>query len=121
MVHAQGGRPTERAATLKRTLELSHKHTQDLQSVISNVFQAVFAHRFRDVAPAVRSCVIGGIGCWVCSLPTIYLKDQFLKYLAWALSDKVGVEPCPAQPTYTHMRVLIDIYIYIWIYTYKNG
>jgi len=85
---AKGGRPTERAATLKRTLELSHKHTQDLQSVISNVFQAVFAHRFRDVAPAVRSCVIGGIGCWVCSLPTIYLKDQFLKYLAWALSDK---------------------------------
>jgi len=84
----KGGAPSQRAVALKRMLEVSHRNSHDLQTVISNLFQAIFAHRFRDVSAAVRTVVIDGIGTWVCQLPAVYLKDQFLKYLAWALSDK---------------------------------
>jgi cohesin complex subunit SA-1/2 len=32
--------------------------------------------------------VIEGIGTWILALPQQYLGDQYLKYLAWAQSDK---------------------------------
>lgn len=47
------------------------------------------AHRFRDVAPDIRAIVIQGIGTWICLNPTDFIDDQYLKYLAWALSDRV--------------------------------
>ena len=53
------------------------------------VFESVAAHRFRDVADEVRTVVIGGIGRWIQLLPSEFLDDKYLKYIAWALSDKV--------------------------------
>ena len=34
--------------------------------------------------------MISAIGQWIMMLPSIFLSDMYLKYLAWALSDKVG-------------------------------
>lgn len=34
--------------------------------------------------------MIHGIGGWVAAHPAAFLTDQYLKYVAWALSDKVG-------------------------------
>ena len=53
------------------------------------VFESVAAHRFRDVADEVRTVVIEGIGRWIQLLPSEFLDDKYLKYIAWALSDKV--------------------------------
>lgn len=36
----------------------------------------------------IRAIVIESIGAWVVALPTEFLADTYLKYLAWALSDK---------------------------------
>ncbi len=58
------------------------------------VFEAVAAHRFRDISEEVRSVVIVGIGNWIELLPSMFLQDAYLKYLAWALSDKVGAGLC---------------------------
>lgn len=55
------------------------------------VFEAVAAHRFRDVSNEVRSVVIVGVGNWIELLPSMFLSDAYLKYLAWALSDKVPI------------------------------
>lgn len=38
--------------------------------------------------------VIVGIGNWIELLPSMFLQDAYLKYLAWALSDKVGAGLC---------------------------
>lgn len=53
------------------------------------VFDAVAAHRFRDISEEVRSVVIVGIGQWIDLMPSMFLQDAYLKYVAWALSDKV--------------------------------
>lgn len=60
---------------------------------------AAFARRFnfqppplsvsRDGAEDIRASVIEGIGRWIRAHPADYLSDQYLKYIAWALSDKV--------------------------------
>lgn len=42
----------------------------------------------RDVSDEIRGIVIESIGSWVMALPTEFLADTYLKYLAWALSDR---------------------------------
>ena len=36
----------------------------------------------------IRCIVIEAIGDWVVALPSEFLSDSYLKYLAWALSDR---------------------------------
>ena len=43
----------------------------------------------RDVCDEIRAIVIGAIGHWICALPDNFLADFYLKYVGWALSDKV--------------------------------
>ena len=42
----------------------------------------------RDVSEDIRASAIGAIGQWIKLLPSMFLVDNYLKYLAWALSDK---------------------------------
>ena len=56
--------------------------------------QAVTAQRFRDVSPEVRAVAIEGIGAWLCADPAGFLQDNYLKYVAWALSDRVRARRC---------------------------
>lgn len=63
----------------------------DLKDYIKTLFDGVSAHRFRDVSEEIRAAVIEGIGNWTTMLPSDFLQDSYLKYIAWALSDKVGL------------------------------
>jgi hypothetical protein len=60
-----------------------------LVCIVQLVFDTVAAHRFRDVSEEIRAVIIVGIGQWIHLMPSVYLVDTHLKYLAWALSDKV--------------------------------
>ena len=76
-------------ASFQKVIERSHSQVTSLKASVNNIFQAVSAHRFRDVAPEIRTLVIEGIAHWTSSLPADFLQDQYLKYVAWALSDRV--------------------------------
>jgi len=54
----------------------------------------VVSQRFRDVSDEIRAVVISGLGDWVFAHPADYLQDVYLKYIGWALSDRV---PAPAS------------------------
>ena len=60
-----------------------------LKAHVDNLFQNVMGNRFRDVAEEIRALVIEGIGTWIEQMPSEFLQDNYLKYVAWALSDKV--------------------------------
>ncbi len=51
--------------------------------------QGVASHRFRDISGEIRAAVISGLGDWIAAHPAAYLHDGYLKYIAWALSDRV--------------------------------
>ena len=80
---------TRQCISSLRTVEKCHRLVNDLKDMVNTLFQAIFAQRFRDVAPPIRAVVIGGIGAWVHAMPSMFMNDQYLKYLAWALSDGV--------------------------------
>lgn len=79
----------------QRRVNLCHMQVQELKSVVTSLFQAVNAHRFRDVAANIRAIVIEGIGSWIALNPTDFLQDTYLKYLAWALNDRVSSSLSP--------------------------
>ena len=81
---------SDRMASFQKVIERSHSQVTSLKASVNNIFQAVSAHRFRDVAPEIRGLVIEGIAQWTSSLPADFLQDQYLKYVAWALSDRVS-------------------------------
>lgn len=67
------------------------EQVQDLEKLIGAMFEEVLVHRFRDVCENVRSIVTEAIGQWCFTLPASFLNDQYLKYLAWPLSDKDSI------------------------------
>jgi hypothetical protein len=58
------------------------------------LFDSVAAHRFRDVSEEVRTTVIEAVGQWIVLRPATFLDDKYLKYIGWALSDKVCYLVC---------------------------
>ena len=65
---------------------------------------SVFVHRYRDVAPLVRTECIDALGKWMLVATDLFLTDNYLKYVGWMLSDKDAIvrRRC--------LNVLIDIY-----------
>ncbi|PSC70800.1 sister-chromatid cohesion 3 [Micractinium conductrix] len=85
----KGGKAgADRVAAFRRTLDRCHARVQELRAHTEALFQGIFAHRFRDCSEEIRATVIEGIGAWARLHPAAFLTDQYLKYIAWALSDK---------------------------------
>ncbi len=85
----QGRDTQERIASFKRTLDRCHSQAQSLEASIQAIWQGIFSARFRDVDADIRAVVIRGIGDWIAINPADFLTDHYLKYVAWALSDRV--------------------------------
>lgn len=70
---------------------------QTLDDLLSNIFLAVLSERYRDVADEIRACVIVHISKWIAAMPERFLDNRYLKFVAWALSDKVARGCCRAR------------------------
>lgn len=104
---------SDRMASFQKVIERSHSQVTSLKASVNNIFQAVSAKRFRDVAPDIRALVIQGIAHWTTSLPADFLQDQYLKYVAWALSDRVittAVVTCNSHVPFTRQAVCNDVF-----------
>lgn len=60
----------------------------EFERYVDVLFSSVYTNRFRDVDAEVRSFVVEGLGRWMVLHPSTYLTPEYLKYLAWALSDR---------------------------------
>ena len=66
-------------------------------ALAANLFASTFRTQFefkvepacRDTSAEVRALVIRSVGGWVVEDARNFLNDSYLKYLGWALSDKV--------------------------------
>ena len=82
----------ERIASFQRTLDACHSQASALEASIAAIWQGIFSARFRDVDADIRATVIRGIGEWMSLNPADFLNDNYLKYVAWALSDRVSTD-----------------------------
>lgn len=76
--------------TLQKTIETKTNQNEKLSEMISNYFDAVFVHRYRDIDSKIRSESIKELGIWMMKLPGTFFEGQYLRYLGWVLSDPHG-------------------------------
>ncbi|KAI1761442.1 STAG-domain-containing protein [Hypoxylon sp. FL1150] len=71
----------------KKALETANRNRDFIDGKVKDLFDIVFVHRYRDIDPKIRAECIEALGTWVCTLPTVYMSPEYLRYLGWLLSD----------------------------------
>ncbi|KAI1390734.1 STAG-domain-containing protein [Hypoxylon trugodes] len=71
----------------KKALETANNNREAIDTMVKDFFDIVFVHRYRDIDPKIRAECIEALGTWICTLPTVYMSPEYLRYLGWLLSD----------------------------------
>ncbi|KAL7625292.1 cohesin complex subunit [Parahypoxylon ruwenzoriense] len=71
----------------KKALDTANRSREFIDAKVKDLFDIVFVHRYRDIDPKIRAECIEALGTWVCTLPTVYMSPEYLRYLGWLLSD----------------------------------
>ncbi|KAF2671792.1 STAG-domain-containing protein [Microthyrium microscopicum] len=58
-----------------------------LNERLTDLVDAVFVHRYRDVDPHIRLDCIHALSVWIVTYPDMFFEGTFLRYLGWLLSD----------------------------------
>ncbi|KAL2017575.1 hypothetical protein VTK56DRAFT_1948 [Thermocarpiscus australiensis] len=81
------GKNKERQAAIQQNLEEAEQNRQTCQAQITDFFETVFVHRYRDVDAKIRTECVEALGTWIWLLPTSFMEPEYLRYLGWMLSD----------------------------------
>ncbi|ORY71814.1 STAG domain-containing protein [Pseudomassariella vexata] len=74
-------------ANTQKALDGASQNRQFIDEKVKDLFNIVFVHRYRDIDDKIRSECIEALGTWICTLPTVYMAPEYLRYLGWLLSD----------------------------------
>ena len=86
----------KQAEAFKVQADKASSFLQETLNFVDSIFQSVFTTRFRDIDVEIRSVIVQNLGSWMVLYPTVFLSSTYLKYLAWALSDKDALVRCSA-------------------------
>ncbi|KAK4122428.1 hypothetical protein N657DRAFT_672965 [Parathielavia appendiculata] len=81
------GKNKERLAVIQKNLEEAERNRQICQEQITDFFETVFVHRYRDIDAKIRTECVEALGTWIWLLPTFFMEPEYLRYLGWMLSD----------------------------------
>ncbi|KAL2256910.1 hypothetical protein VTK26DRAFT_930 [Humicola hyalothermophila] len=81
------GKNKEKLAAFQKTLEEAEENRQLCQEQITDFFETVFVHRYRDIDAKIRTECVEALGTWIWHLPTFFMEPEYLRYLGWMLSD----------------------------------
>ncbi|KAJ3416390.1 hypothetical protein HDV05_001958 [Chytridiales sp. JEL 0842] len=85
---AMSGKGGARKEKLEEDVAELQEKKQKLEQHMSDMFDSVFVHRYRDSDPTIRQECIKELGVWIQTCPEIYLDASYLRYIGWMLSDK---------------------------------
>lgn len=51
-------------------------------------FNRMFEFRWRDIFPSIRQVCIEFLGEWMAIYDSVFVSNQYLKYIGWAFNDK---------------------------------
>lgn len=71
----------------KKITQLEEKRSE-VESMMDVIFKGVFLKRYRDVVPEIRSICMEELSAWMKNYTTVFLNDNYLKYMGWMMHDK---------------------------------
>ncbi|XP_053733289.1 cohesin subunit SA-2 isoform X1 [Synchiropus splendidus] len=76
--------------TLRERITRLQENKAEVEGMMDVVFKVVFLKRYRDIHPEIRCICMEEFGVWLKTYSSVFLNDSYLKYLGWALYDKVA-------------------------------
>lgn len=76
-----------RLATIDQEVEELNQKLEHVKAVITDWFDTVYVHRYRDVDPKIRVECCEALADWIMIYPDKFFDGQHLRYLGWVLSD----------------------------------
>lgn len=78
---------------------------------------SLFASRFRDVNPQIRSECVSFLGQWVKEYPSVFAKINYLRMIGWAMSDRSPEVRISAIKSLTEIYKEDDLVSYLDVFT----
>lgn len=94
----------DRIKVIEDNLEMYKKQKKEVDSYISDFFNALFVHRYRDVASEIRLKCVNYLGNWMEEYPEMFFESAYLRYFGWLLTDQDSNIRCEV------FKVLIKLY-----------
>lgn len=79
-----------KAETCQETVSDLEEAKTKCDASCDELFEGVFAKRYRDKQPEIRSAVVLGFAGWVKARPAKFVATRYLKYAAWVLDFQDG-------------------------------
>jgi cohesin complex subunit SA-1/2 len=76
-----------RLSTIDTEVAESNQKLEHIKSSITDWFDTVYVHRYRDVDPKVRVECCEALAEWIMTYPDMFFDGTHLRYLGWILSD----------------------------------
>ncbi|KAI9658553.1 MAG: hypothetical protein M1829_006779 [Trizodia sp. TS-e1964] len=76
-----------RIAAFEEKIREADARREITENIMTDIFDTVFVHRYRDIDPKIRVDCVQSLGHWITTLPETFLEGNYLKYLGWVLSD----------------------------------
>lgn len=76
-----------RLATIDKEVAELNQKLEHVKALISDWFDTVYVHRYRDVDPKVRVECCEALAEWIMTFPDQFFDGNHLRYLGWVLSD----------------------------------
>lgn len=76
-----------RISTIDKEVAEQNQRLEIVKAFITDWFDTVYVHRYRDVDPKVRVECCEALSEWIMTYPDKFFDGQHLRYLGWILSD----------------------------------
>ncbi|KAF2678498.1 STAG-domain-containing protein [Lentithecium fluviatile CBS 122367] len=76
-----------RLSTIDKEVAVLNQKLEHVKSLITDWFDTVYVHRYRDVDPKVRAECCEALADWIMTYPDMFFDSNHLRYLGWILSD----------------------------------
>ncbi|KAL8931767.1 MAG: hypothetical protein Q9211_006746, partial [Gyalolechia sp. 1 TL-2023] len=77
----------DRVASIQKRVDEGERKLGMIDTMMENIFNAVYVHRYRDVDPKIRVDCVTALGRWITAAPDKFFTANYLRYLGWVLSD----------------------------------
>lgn len=77
----------QRLKTLEERWRDEKEEEATLMDSIRDCLDSVYQHRYRDADAAIRADCTLELGQWIKTVPEVFMKNEYTRYLGWCLSD----------------------------------
>ena len=88
---AKKSRMKRKAEALESQKEVWNRMCTELEELVTGTVTGMFMKRYKDIHPHIRAESMHSMSRFVVIRPDIFLKNAFLKYMGWMLSDKTAI------------------------------